>query len=134
MRIFLSMLLATGAVLGIGGGLARLHHGGRHHRQHMLTRVAETCVEAARNLDREASRRDGPPGAPLGPHPAGPHPLAGAPPVYVPYPVPVALPTPSGGAFAAGAAAAQPSAWAPPPSGASPDSRHPAGPSPASSE
>ena len=51
MRIFLSLVLAAGAVFGIGGGLARLHHGGRHHREHMMDRVAETCVRAARNVD-----------------------------------------------------------------------------------
>ena len=82
MRTFLSILLTAGAVLGIGGGLARLHHGGWHHRGHhrdrMMQRVAETCVQAARDLDEREHR-----------HP--PRQAAGAPstPTFVPYPVAV---------------------------------------------
>jgi len=72
MRIFLSLVLAAGAVFGIGGGIARLHHGGRHHREHMMDRVAETCVRAARNVDGR-DEHDG-----RGPMPAMPTPHAAA--------------------------------------------------------
>ena len=103
MRIFLSLVLAAGAVFGIGGGIARLHHGGRHHREHMMDRVAETCVRAARTVDQEGpDGRPGPggPGGPDGHHGRGPHgprgdhfggPMHGPQPapqtVFVPYPV-----------------------------------------------
>jgi hypothetical protein len=96
MRFFLSLLLTVGAVVGLGGGVARLHHGGRHHRDHrdhMMARVAETCVEAARNLDRQA-----------GPPPRAATPQVGPQPIFVPYPVPMALPA----ATAPAAAPAQP--------------------------
>ena len=75
MRIFLSLVLAAGAVFGIGGGIARLHHGGRHHREHMMDRVAETCVRAARTVDQE-----GPDGRPA--------PQT----VFIPYPVAMPMP------------------------------------------
>ncbi|MBK6813609.1 MAG: hypothetical protein IPG81_32955 [Sandaracinaceae bacterium] len=105
MRIFLSLVLAAGAVFGIGGGLARLHHGGRHHREHMMDRVAETCVRAARNVDdrdgydgHDGHDGRGPRG-PRGDHHAGPMhgPQHGPQPIFVPYPVAMpmpAMPTP----------------------------------------
>ncbi|MCA9534475.1 MAG: hypothetical protein KC593_12380 [Myxococcales bacterium] len=97
MRIFLSLLLTAGAVFGIGGGLARLHHGGRHHREHMMARVAETCVEAARELDRRDGAPHARPGAaPWGPPPHGPaaHGVGAPQPIFVPYPVPMPMPMP----------------------------------------
>lgn len=110
MRIFLSLVLAAGAVFGIGGGIARLHHGGRHHREHMMDRVAETCVRAARDIDGREGRgdhgHDGPGHDRRGPHgPRGDHfagPMHGPQPapqtVFIPYPVVMpmpALPTPA---------------------------------------
>lgn len=100
MRIFLSLVLAAGAVFGIGGGIARLHHGGRHHREHMMDRVAETCVRAARNVD-DRDGRDGYDRGPRGDHHAGPMhgPQHGPQPIFVPYPVAMpmpAMPAPAG--------------------------------------
>ena len=54
-RIALAVVLGFGALFGFTHGIMRLsgHHPHHHHRHSAFEeRVARTCVEAARNLER----------------------------------------------------------------------------------
>lgn len=47
-------LLALGTIGGFASGFASMSCGAKHRREHFENRVAETCVRAAKTVERES--------------------------------------------------------------------------------